>query len=347
MLYLALCALLLTIPLRSPKAARSARLAQAAVLALALVAISMPAWVTFRLLTRPAISQMELSENAFRDVVELGDEINSLPSDSPELDAKLQSLRVLLEKPIAIPLTFTFDDIATNDIMSLRATSRAVVTHGETQLASGLFDNASQTLLLVAEHGIDVRRGGLLVQMLVGVAITGSSTQSLFQCSQKCSSDERTRAITTLMRLIQSREPPESFIERDRLWSIHQGWHTHVHYLLNDVAGVSIGIVPMCVQTMNKELAELQLLATEFAIANYREAHGHLPSELALLTPDLLPTNFTDPFSPAGETFKYRITEQQYVLYSLGYNQLDDGGTLTTDPANFAKGDLMFERQSN
>ena len=346
-LYLALCASLLVISVRSSSVTRSTRLGQIVVIAFAFVAASFPGWIMFRLLTRPAVPQVAFSEAAFRKVVDLGNAINGIPAGSPELDTKIQELRALLDEPLSVPLAYTIDDISTFDITSVRTTSSILIAHGEAQFASGSFDSASQTLLLAVEQGIDTRRGGLLVHMLVGVAMTGSSAPALFRCSEKCSIAERKRVIAALMRLMQCRETSKSFIERDRLWSIQQGWHTHVQHLLNDMAGVTVGVVPMCVEAMDRELAELQLLVTEFAIANYREDHGQLPGHLNLLTPDYLSESFSDPFSPVGDGFKYRVTGDQHVLYSLGPNRIDDGGSSIINPGDFSNCDLMFERQRN
>jgi len=61
------------------------------------------------------------------------------------------------------------------------------------------------------------------------------------------------------------------------------------------------------------------------ALERYRLAKGQLPNDLAALTPDIQSELLNDSFS--GEALKYRLTSDgQYALYSVGWNQTDDGG---------------------
>ncbi len=60
-------------------------------------------------------------------------------------------------------------------------------------------------------------------------------------------------------------------------------------------------------------------------IERYRAAHGNYPESLAVIAPDLGGELPTDPFS--GRPYCYRITEDsRLLLYSVGLNQVDDGG---------------------
>jgi hypothetical protein len=80
-----------------------------------------------------------------------------------------------------------------------------------------------------------------------------------------------------------------------------------------------------------RELTELRLLATEYAIRRYLEEHGASPKKLDDLIPDYLPKKLLDPFSHDGQTFHYQVKEFDYNLYSVGPNGVDDGGRGPTD----------------
>jgi hypothetical protein len=61
------------------------------------------------------------------------------------------------------------------------------------------------------------------------------------------------------------------------------------------------------------------------ALERYRQAHGRLPEALEVLTPQFVPKLPHDIIT--GQPLKYRLTDQQhYILYSVAWNQADDGG---------------------
>src|SRR5205807_3836798 len=67
------------------------------------------------------------------------------------------------------------------------------------------------------------------------------------------------------------------------------------------------------------------------ALERYRLAHGALPDNLEALTPqflDKVPNDIMD-----GKPLRYhRTSDGGYTLYSVGWNQTDDGGQLVRKP---------------
>ncbi|MGI8967322.1 MAG: hypothetical protein ACR2H1_14730, partial [Limisphaerales bacterium] len=62
------------------------------------------------------------------------------------------------------------------------------------------------------------------------------------------------------------------------------------------------------------------------ALERYRIANGKFPENLAALSPQFLQKIPHDVIN--GEPLKYRHTDDgQFVLYSIGWNEKDDGGT--------------------
>ena len=72
--------------------------------------------------------------------------------------------------------------------------------------------------------------------------------------------------------------------------------------------------------------AQVQLDETVIACAleRYRLAHGELPDNLQVLSTEYLSTPLHDPIT--GEPYKYRRDKDSFVLYSVGWNEIDDGG---------------------
>jgi hypothetical protein len=68
-----------------------------------------------------------------------------------------------------------------------------------------------------------------------------------------------------------------------------------------------------------------RLLQTELAIRLYQQEWGELPTELRELTPNCLSNTLIDPYS--NQPFVYQITETGFLLYSVGQDGADDGGS--------------------
>lgn len=93
----------------------------------------------------------------------------------------------------------------------------------------------------------------------------------------------------------------------------------------------------------DEERVGFDLLMTDCAINRYALEFGHLPLRLSELVPQYLAVVPIDPFS--GCPLRYKVSDQIYVLYSLGQNLVDDGGL----PSRF-DGDLVIksiERESS
>jgi hypothetical protein len=69
---------------------------------------------------------------------------------------------------------------------------------------------------------------------------------------------------------------------------------------------------------------------TAIAIERYRRKHGQIPDELGQLVPDFLPQVPTDPYD--GKPLRYVVLDDEYLLYSVGRDRVDDGGQGEYDP---------------
>ena len=62
------------------------------------------------------------------------------------------------------------------------------------------------------------------------------------------------------------------------------------------------------------------------AVERYRLKNGKLPDEWETMVPDFIPRPILDPFT-VDSTIMLRTTDTGYVVYSIGQNEKDDGGT--------------------
>ena len=82
------------------------------------------------------------------------------------------------------------------------------------------------------------------------------------------------------------------------------------------------------------------------ALCAFRQEHGgQLPKTLEELVPAYLPQLPADPFAQDGQTFRYRIEQDRWLIWSLGPNRKDDGGRCNwTSPDEYDKpgADVIF-----
>jgi hypothetical protein len=83
--------------------------------------------------------------------------------------------------------------------------------------------------------------------------------------------------------------------------------------------------------------ARMHLGLVALAIERFRIDKGRLPANLLALVPTYIDEVPADPFD--GQAVRYRIEPPGYLLYRIGRNEADDGGTETEDEET---GDIVF-----
>jgi hypothetical protein len=72
--------------------------------------------------------------------------------------------------------------------------------------------------------------------------------------------------------------------------------------------------------------AHIRVALTALAVERFRRAHNNsLPKDLAELAPTFLASIPTDPFD--GKPLRFKSRGEDFVVYSVGSDQKDDGGT--------------------
>jgi hypothetical protein len=72
----------------------------------------------------------------------------------------------------------------------------------------------------------------------------------------------------------------------------------------------------------------LDMAVVACALERYRLAHGEFPQNLELLVPEFIVQRPHDVID--GQPLKYRRVESgTYILYSVGWNGIDDGGIIS------------------
>lgn len=88
------------------------------------------------------------------------------------------------------------------------------------------------------------------------------------------------------------------------------------------------GMVAPAFEALLQAAARAQTIAalaeTAIAVEQHRRRHGKLPQQLDELVPELLPSLPLDSYH--GQPLRYVARENEYVIYSVGEDGVDDGG---------------------
>lgn len=88
-------------------------------------------------------------------------------------------------------------------------------------------------------------------------------------------------------------------------------------------------------------IAELRAAQAAIAVQRYRLKNDKLPDSLDALVPDYIESVPLDPFD--GQEIRYKKLEKGFVIYSIGENQVDDGGKEPSkDKKNNNNSDITF-----
>jgi hypothetical protein len=89
----------------------------------------------------------------------------------------------------------------------------------------------------------------------------------------------------------------------------------------------------------NQTKANLTLLAV--ALEQYRKGHGQYPTNLDQMIPQFVERIPNDIIN--GQPLKYRRTDDRsYILYSIGWNEKDDGGVRKSENGEYEQGDWVW-----
>ena len=278
--------------------------------------------------------------------------------------------------PEAPPLPRTRRDLAqfsaSGEIRAgLRNLARLAILSGRAREARGEYGPALQTYCDVIKFGQDLSRGGLLIDRLVGIAIQAMAHREVRECLAARQAQARDieeligrlgalradrvpLADTIAEEYVYSRQTPLPMRMEESVAGAKRSWAELIQRAklpyyeaakLQPVTGRGVmgkTMVPVLDKARAKE-AQIQAtdLATELlaALELYRLRQGAYPESLDALVPDYLPEMPLDPF--AGKAFRYRRTDDNFRLYSVGQNMKDDGG-VEPKPGKAGTGDLVF-----
>lgn len=149
--------------------------------------------------------------------------------------------------------------------------------------------------------------------------------------TEKLTSQQRHKLLAALEEL-DAKEPNITAAERITLEPYYNAgadhWRRRLDYLL--IARVQPRHLDpaYAIEALKCRQAAVRLLMCELAVDQYYDERGRLPAALSDLVPEYLPSVPQDPFGTAP--FVYRTTKRGCLIYSIGTDEFDEGGVLTS-----------------
>lgn len=255
--------------------------------------------------------------------------------------------RHALRQECVVPLEYDLDFLRkqADPHILLRNLTRSFALELTAAERRGDLSGAVTIGLTILDLANATRRGGLILNMMVALAIEGIALDRLRRIRRRLIPDDATRLANELLRMEAEREPFDEITARDRQWEEAVGLpdeepdFSHLNDLDVDeetkeaIREMSLSFADLpdnkrlaiFQQPDDRNLALLRLLAIESALLCFHARHGRYPSDLSRLTPDCIATLPLDPFT--GTEFVYRLTPTGFVVYSPGPTGRDSGGT--------------------
>jgi hypothetical protein len=191
------------------------------------------------------------------------------------------------------------------------------------------------------------RRGGLVIDFLVAVAVVSIAVDLLRQVREQLGTADRLTLIQQLVRTEHDQEPLPEIVARDRRWESTVGWNQEekvdlTRQPLPEPAPAEGGLTKdqrrlqrfsakpddarqsVYVNQDRRTIALLRMLAVDLALRSWRAENGAYPDGLDPVAPMFSAGVPDDPFTQ--KPFCYRRVSDDFVLYSPGPTGIDHAG---------------------
>ncbi len=349
----------------STKSSQTPAYCTVASLALFILLLTPSLYVYHKLMTPlPIPEQTAPANNGYHDLTSAGrvaeaGKFNALNFDADsasrealraaviEMEPAYDKLRVGLSKKVRMPIDYESPDgFGVPYIQAMRSLARSKSGRARLAMQENRPEDALEDYLDTIRLGYAIRPETLMVNALVGIAITSIGQRGLYEQIAAFDAKQSTRAIALLQQLERESESAEAFVYRDRIWSQHaNGWHGHLSQVLSDVADHELLFGQDAFhEAFRRERAISHLLCAELAIHAFQISTGTLPTNLDELVPEYLPAVPSDPYAPALSSLRYRHEGDGHILYSVGCDGEDDRGLL---PAEYDAPDAWYSDEGD
>lgn len=268
--------------------------------------------------------------------------------------AAIDSARRVLSPNCVVPVRYeeSFWADHASHLPPLRNFARALSVEARLAADDGDFHSTANIGLEILNLANAVRRGGLVADLLVGVAISSIAIEVLRKHRTQYESLTRPNLIDGLERLESEREPFDTIAARDREWELATGCYGEpadfaslketdpdefglseeemqkILQLLQQVADLpEQAQQKMYLDQDRHTLALMRMFLIDVALRQQRGSSDTFAEDLSLLAPEILATVPTDPFTDRPFIYR-RVGSTGFCLYSTGPKMSDGSGQI-------------------
>jgi len=187
-------------------------------------------------------------------------------------------------------------------------------------------DLAAEYCMANLRIGYMLQREGLVHQASDAAKSNGTEMIYLAGLRRRLSTKTRKKVFTELDSLEKSRDQQHS--SHDEYWhSLNERWAFQlchvVKFRFESLWGTKDKSYSRLISDRNRAMTGM--FVVDSALRDFHNDNGKYPADLSSLTPKYLAEIPLDPF--AGQPFVYRPTTEEFVLYSVGGDEKDNGGS--------------------
>jgi hypothetical protein len=254
----------------------------------------------------------------------------------------LALVRSGLKKQCALPMPAYLTNSAwmATELPSLKHVAQLLAAEGRLAELDGRPDDAARSYLDAIRFGNEISRNGFVISRLVGIACSAIGSFPLAKLPPQLGCEQLKPIIAELDRIDRASVTWSEVRRAENVFMRHE-----LRKIPNPIAWVPLWWqARKTIQTTearhNQALSRVRLLETELALRCYRAEQGAPAAQLPNLVPQYLPRVPQDPFG--SQPLVYRAQGTNWLLYSIGPDRVDDGGT-PAGRGTSGKGDLLFD----
>ena len=242
----------------------------------------------------------------------------------------LRQIRDGLTKQCQVPVEYTTAYINNHlpELGGIKALALVLEAEGQLAEKDGRLSDAIKSYLDGIRFSHDVARGGLLIDQVLAIACEAIAVKPLNALRSRLAVNDCRLTAKALEKIELNREKFATVLTQERIWASHTGgWRYQLFGpIFRRMSQPAIAKTEL--KTQFRE-AHLRLLMLELALHAYQLEKGQLPQRLDELVPGFLTAVPPDPFSK--NAFIYHPGAGSFVVYSVGADGNDDGGTSPAD----------------
>ena len=246
-------------------------------------------------------------------------------------EGEFAKVRTLLDTPETLPLPYYIENYWEGlDAASPRSVAHALSKKARFEFADGLVDQSLSSSVLAIRLREPVAGNRLQVHELVALGVEGIGHEAAAESIPSASKQAIAEALKQILEVDARIIEPELIYANDQAvaWQT-ANWLMRLR-MLCDARSTREPFDTSIVEAIHRVDAVRKQLIVMLALELHRRDKENYPQSLELLVPQYLEAVPSDPFSTDNLPLKYLAVNNgaDYLLYSVGYNQQDDGGKL-------------------